>query len=160
MSNVVDAVIKAVDARLLTAMDATYKAVPVGWIFDLLKQANNGTNIVILDTCRNNPFADKWESSQPGLAEMQAVSGTLIAYATAPGMVASDGTGRNEVYTKHLLRHIAQSGMLVEQMFKLVWKGVTQETKGAQIPWEASLLEHDFSFTGEVMAKSSKDEAG
>jgi len=39
---------------------------------------------------------------RPGLAPMQAARGSFIAYATAPGAVAVDGTGRNGTYTKHL----------------------------------------------------------
>ena len=52
-------------------------------------------NIVILDACRNNPFARSFRSVSRGLAHMSAPYGTLLAYATAPGAVAADGDGDN-----------------------------------------------------------------
>src|SRR5205807_3999557 len=85
--------------------DVPYEAVPVGHILGGMEDANNLLNIIILDARRDNPFARSWRSIQRGLAPIQAAPGTLIAYATAPGKVANDGSGRNGVYTAHLLRH-------------------------------------------------------
>ena len=63
----------------------------------ILKQMQFGKthlNIVLLDACRNNPFGGRGlRAVQSGLAEMRPPEGTLIAYATRPGNVASDGTG-------------------------------------------------------------------
>ena len=56
-------------------------------------------NVVILDACRNNPFARSFRSNSSGLAQVIAPSGTFIAYATAPGSLASDRTGSNDLYT-------------------------------------------------------------
>ena len=108
--------------------------------------AGTALNLLILDACRNNPFLARWPVQVPrGLAPMQAVRGSLIAYATAPGAVAADGGGRNGTYTKHLLRYLATPDLLVEQMFKRVRVAVEEETGGIQTPWEASSLQ-DFSF--------------
>ena len=61
--------------------------------------ARNRLNIVILDACRNNPFASRFRSPVRGLAQTRAPRGTYIAYATAPGEVASDGDGAHSLYT-------------------------------------------------------------
>src|SRR5262249_28965605 len=90
-----------------------------------------------------------------GLAPMQAARGSLIAYATAPGAVAADGTGRNGTYTKHLLRYLSTPELLVEQMFKRVRVAVEEETGGAQTPWESSSLEGDFAFLPTAAASPS-----
>ena len=101
---------------------------------------------MILDACRNNPFARKFRSSSQGLAQMDAPSGTLVAFATAPGSVASDGTGKNGIYTQHLLASLGQPGVPVEQLFKRVRVGVMKDTRNAQVPWESSSLVGDFYF--------------
>ena len=74
-------------------------------------------------------------SGQAGLAQVQAVTGSLIAYATAPGSVAADGTGNNGVYTSNLLENMRRPGVPVEQVFKNVRVGVMKETNGKQTPW-------------------------
>ena len=93
-----------VRARINREQDVPYEAVPVGRILGSMEDAANGFNILILDACRDNPFARQWRSSQRGLAVTQAVAGSLIAYATAPGAVAVDGSGRNGLYTTYVLR--------------------------------------------------------
>jgi uncharacterized caspase-like protein len=94
-------------AQISRELDVPYEAVPVGRILAGMEDANNQLNIVILDACRDNPYARQWRSSQRGLAVMQAARGTLIAYATAPGAVAIDGSGRNSLYTSHVLQHLS-----------------------------------------------------
>ena len=65
----------------------------------MMEEARNRLNIVILDACRDNPFGRSFRSATRGLASIDAPSGTLLAYATAPGKLARDGDGRNGLYT-------------------------------------------------------------
>jgi uncharacterized caspase-like protein len=111
-----------------------------------MDSAKGSLNIMILDACRNNPFARSFRSSARGLAQMDAPSGTLISFATAPGSVASDGSGQNGLYTEHLLKAIRTPGLPIEQVFKQVRIGVTKATADQQIPWESSSLKGDFYF--------------
>ena len=76
-------------------------------IFDRMDRARTRFNFLILDACRDNPFAASFKLSSAGLAQMSSPSGTLIAYATSPGSVAADGYGRNGIYTKHILQNIS-----------------------------------------------------
>jgi len=102
--------------------------------------------IVILDACRNNPFAPAQKSrslAAGGLARMDAPSGSLVAFSTAPGNVASDGTGRNGLYTKYLLVNVATPGITIEQVFKRTREGVERESGGEQSPREESSLKGD-----------------
>jgi hypothetical protein len=105
-------------------------------------------NIVILDACRDNAFSRGWRNTNRGLARMDAPSGTILAYATAPGKLASDGSAgeRNSPYTKNLLRAIQQPNVPVEQVFKDVRRMVVEQTKGEQVPWENSSLIGNFVF--------------
>jgi uncharacterized caspase-like protein len=110
-----------------------------------MEEAKTPTNIMILDACRNNPFKG-YRSASRGLTMMQAPQGTFVAYATAPNSVAQDGTGRNGVYTKHLLQEIPARGVPIELVFKKVLAGVQNETGGQQTPWVSTSLKGDFFF--------------
>jgi uncharacterized caspase-like protein len=144
-----------VDAAIEREDEVAYKGVDAGLVLDKLESARNPLNIVILDACRNNPFARGARSAAVGLAQMEAPVGTLIAFATAPGAVASDGDGKNGVYTQHLLQHIVQPGLKVEDVFKRVRFGVRRDTSGKQIPWENTSLEGDFYFMPQTVAEGS-----
>ncbi len=121
-----------------------------------MESAKNRLNIVILDACRNNPFARSFRSNAQGLAQMDAPSGTLLAYATAPGSVAADGSGANGLYTQHLVASLKTPGLKIEDVFKRVRVAVKRDSNGLQIPWENTSLEGDFYFKpgkpGEVSA--------
>src|SRR5262245_31992491 len=103
-------------------------------------------NVMILDACRNAPFMRGWRSPLRGLAPMQATGGSLVAYATSPGAVAADGTGRNGTYTRHLLRFMIEPNPPVGLMFQQVRLAVGPDADGQQIPWELSSLRENFSF--------------
>ncbi|MGE0388213.1 MAG: caspase domain-containing protein [Gammaproteobacteria bacterium] len=126
------------------------QAVDANFVLTKMDTAKNALNIMILDACRNNPFHRSFRSATQGLAQMEAPSGTLIAFATAPGSVAADGDGDNGVYTKHLLQQVRQPGVPVEQLFKQVRNGVMADTKERQVPWESSSLRGDFYFMAPV----------
>jgi hypothetical protein len=122
------------------------ESVDANTVLAKLDSVKNSLNLVILDACRNNPFQRSFRSSQQGLAQMDAPSGTLVAFATAPGSVAADGEGANGLYTEHLLQQMRVPGLSVEELFKRVRIGVTKETADKQVPWESSSLKGDFFF--------------
>jgi uncharacterized caspase-like protein/TPR repeat protein len=110
----------------------------------------NRLNIVILDACRDNPYQVRTRSQGRGLAPLESPSGTLIAYATAPGDVAEDSPDRpNSRYTAHLLEALSIPGLMVEDVFKRVTTAVVAETgerSRPQIPWYHSSVTSDFCF--------------
>jgi len=135
-----------VDAEVDAEADVEYEAVEAGRVLAKMKTANNGMNLVILDACRNNPFARSFRSASKGLATLNAPSGTFIAYATSPGSVASDGKGDNGLYTGELIKHMKTPGLKVEEVFKRVRANVQKKSKNKQVPWDASSLTGDFFF--------------
>src|SRR5258706_2455371 len=137
-----------IDAAMGSEDDVTFFSVEIGQIFDRMDRAHTKFNFIILDACRDNPFAASFKVSSQGLAQMSSPSGTLIAYATAPGSVAADGFGRNGIYTKHILQNIRVPDLPVEIMFKRVREGVERETRKLQTPWDSSSLKGDFAFNG------------
>lgn len=147
-----------VGATLEREDEVAYAAMDAQAVLDKMESAGNATNIMILDACRNNPFTRGTRSAQAGLAQMDAPLGTLVAYATAPGSVASDGSGgSNGLYTEHLLKAMRQPGMKVEDVFKQVRAGVRKDSQGKQIPWESTSLEGDFFFTTPAAAPNPQD---
>ena len=135
-----------VDADVQAEDEVPYSTIDVGLLLGKMEQAKSPANIVILDACRDNPFARRFRPSNTGLAQMDAPIGTLLAYATAPGSVARDGGGENGVYTKHLVANLNTEGLSVEQLFKRVRVAVAQETRESQVPWESSSLKGEFVF--------------
>jgi hypothetical protein len=137
--------------QLPSQRDVEYETLSAQYVLDQMEDAGNGFNIVLLDACRDNPLPEKKTRSigeKGGLAEMRQPKGSIIGFATSPNDVAEDGTGRNGLYTKHLLKAIKTPGLTVEEMLKKVRDGVWEETGGTQIPWENSSLRGDFCFSG------------
>lgn len=115
-------------------------------------------SIIFLDACRDNPLANKLASNLEsgrsmsidenrgvkvvgqGLAEVEGKAGTLIAYATQPGNVASDGVGNNSPFTEALLRYLEQPGLEIRDMLSQVRVRVMKKTSDQQIPWDHSSL--------------------
>ncbi|MFN7927844.1 MAG: SUMF1/EgtB/PvdO family nonheme iron enzyme [Blastocatellia bacterium] len=137
-----------VGASIQSEAEIEYEAVDVGFVLAQMQEAQNPLNILILDACRNDPFARSSRSAVRGLATVNAPVGTLIAYSTAPGNVAADGDGRNGLYTEELMKQMKQPGIRLLDVFLHTRTAVRQRTKGQQIPWESISIEGDFVLNG------------
>jgi hypothetical protein len=140
-----------VDASLKVEQDVDYDCVDAGRILGKMEAAGTNTNIVILDACRDNPFARSWSSRSTGgqgtgLAFMNAPSGSIVAYATSPGKTASDGTGKNGLYTEAILEYIKVPSLPIEDFFKNVRITVETKSNKTQTPWESTSLKGSFFF--------------
>ena len=135
-----------VDARVENPEDIKARCVDVNAVIEGIGRAANPMNMIILDACRDNPFGREAKSEQKGLSQLDAPPGTLLAYATSPGNIASDGDGANGLYTEHLLREMKVAEAKIEDVFKRVRLGVRRRSQGQQIPWESTSLEQDFWF--------------
>ncbi|MHA7774132.1 caspase family protein [Roseibium sp. M-1] len=135
-----------VDIELQDAADLSLVGVPAQAVLRQMFSARNRTNIVILDACRNNPFDAVPDLSDNGLAEMKAPRGTFLAYSTAPGEIALDGTGGNSPFTEALARNLVTPGVPIEALFKSVRVDVLKQTGSQQTPWDTSSLTSDFQF--------------
>jgi hypothetical protein len=147
-----------VDASVHKLDDIPAQSIDVATLVTGISKADNPMNVIILDACRDNPFGD-FRVEQRGLSQMDAPARTLLAYATAPGNVASDGEGANGLYTENLLREIRVRDAKIEDVFKRVRLSVRRATNGRQVPWESTSLEEDFYFVPpESLKKLSRDE--
>lgn len=142
-----------VDADIQHEDDIEFRGMDANLILSRMDSAKTRVNLLVLDACRNNPFARVTRSGNVGLAQMDAPKGTLIAFSTAPGSLAKDGDGANGVYTRYLIEKLTIPAMPVEQVFKEVRIAVTKETSDRQIPWESSSLMGDFYFVPPIVLK-------
>jgi uncharacterized caspase-like protein/regulator of sirC expression with transglutaminase-like and TPR domain len=147
-----------VEADLQNEEQVEFDCVAADRVLAYMDAAQVKVNVIIMDACRNNPFERSWHRSANGngLAMMNAPTGSLIAYATAPGRVASDGTGSNGLYTSALLKYLNDPKLSIEQVFKKVRTEVTEKSAGAQVPWETtSLTGDDFYFAAQNISKGA-----
>jgi formylglycine-generating enzyme required for sulfatase activity/uncharacterized caspase-like protein len=136
-----------VDAELSSEEDVPNQSLNLASVLNTMEDSKASVNLVLLDACRNNPYARNFRSAPRGLARVQAPSGTLIHYATRPGSVAEDGSGSHGTYTEALLAQIDEKGVPIETALKRVTIRVRDATKGKQEPWMEGSLTGDFYFT-------------
>ena len=143
-----------VDAAIKDVAQVEAQAVDLDRLLDSITRARNPMNLVILDACRDNPFGGDVALQQKGLSQVDAPVGTLLAYATAPGNTAADGSGANGLYTENVLREMQAQDAKIEDVFKRVRLNVRLQSKGQQVPWESTSLEQDFFFLPPKQSRS------
>ncbi|MCY7318996.1 MAG: caspase family protein [Ramlibacter sp.] len=148
-----------VSADIRSAADVKSKTVDVSELLAYMEQAKGRSFLVILDACRDDPFAGNYRPPDKGLTQFDAPVGSLLAYATAPGSVAQDGDGENGLYTGNLLREFAVRGARLEDAFKRVRLNVRLASQGMQVPWESTSLEDDlYLFPSERMTLTDAEQ--
>jgi hypothetical protein len=135
-----------IGANISKEADVDIESVSADKVIDQMEFAGTRVNIIILDACRNNPVGRSVRSVSRGLAPMDSVRGTFIAYSTSPGSVAADGTGKNSPYTAALAKTIVQPGVGIEEAFRDVRGQVMAATEEKQVPWDSSSLTAPFFF--------------
>ena len=147
-----------VNATIRNAAELRYKAVPAGIVLEYMNTAHNPLNMVILDACRDNPFAGA-KSGTKGLTVVSKLpKGSIIVYATAPGQTAEDGTGKNSPFTEAFLKHVGTDDLNVKDLFDRVGREVSQGTRDRQRPWISHDFYGEFSFAGGATAVAAVEE--
>ena len=110
------------------------RAVSLQFILDSFSEAGNELNMIVLDACRDNPFG--WaRSGSRGLGVVnRAPSGTVVMYAAGAGQTASDGTGKNGLFTSHLLTNLKTPSLSVFEIFDRTMSSMIDVTGGNQHP--------------------------
>ncbi len=148
-----------VDARVRSAADVAAQTVDVSELLRRMQAAPGRSHLIILDACRDDPFAGAYRPASKGLSQFDAPAGSLVAYATAPGRVAFDGpAGGHGLYTRHLVRELAAQDVSVEDALKRVRLNVRLESRGRQIPWEMGSLEEGLYLFGPRAVRLSEAE--
>jgi hypothetical protein len=126
-----------VNATIDSEAAVPYQGVNLNQVLDEMDNGKSGVNIVMLDACRNNPITGKFRSGRTrGLASPGATpKGTVIVYATDPGNVASDGTGRNGLFTAALLTAFKGRDLSLDGVLTVASAEVEQASNQAQTPY-------------------------
>lgn len=142
-----------VDADLSTAYDTPFETVTLDSVVRILG-ARSRLQLVMLDSCRDNPFAGAkmmteltpaLYETQSGFNPMFTPVNSLIAYATSPGAVAFDGSGDNSPFTGSFIEvATGASGASMREILDRVRRDVYSRTGGRQVPWESSTLVEPF----------------
>jgi len=127
-----------VQAEIREAADLPIEALEAGGVLAQMQSAGNTVSVVILDACRNLPYPGADRAGARGLERMDAIRGSLVAYATSPGSVAQDGNGRNSPYAAALLAEIGKPGVSLTELFNNVGWAVARATDNTQEPWYSS----------------------
>ncbi|MFO1144821.1 MAG: caspase family protein [Amaricoccus sp.] len=144
-----------VDAEFSTAYDVPFEAISLTSVVDIIG-ARARLQVVVLDSCRDNPFGDTLVTTDlsKGLSEtrggfnvLTAPINSLLAFSTSPGALAYDGSGANSPFAEALVETARQNpdrplGEVFEQVRRLVF----ERTEGRQVPWESSTLVQPASF--------------
>ena len=156
-----------VDAQLTNAYDVPFEAVSLSSVVSILG-ARSRLQMVILDSCRDNPFGNTLvvtdlrgglSSVRDGFNTLTAPINSLLAFSTAPGEVAFDGDpGSNSPFTAAMIETArAEPDLPVPQIFERVRRLVYERTDGRQTPWESSTLIEDVSFQRPEIAFPPRD---
>jgi Caspase domain len=129
-----------VDAELKTDLDTEQEAISLKAVM-LTVSAASRLGLVVLDACRNNPFAARMQRSlrtravDRGFARVEPSGSVLVAFAARDGTTAADGTGRNSPFTTALLRHLETPGLEINFLFRNVRDDVIAATRRQQEPF-------------------------
>ena len=121
-----------VDANIKSEAEVALNAIRFDDLMNALEAVPTKARIVILDACRNNPFAEVKKTVGRGLAMVNAPVGSVVAYSTSPGTEAEDGQGANSPFTAAFVLAAKQPGVPVEQAFKNVRLSVHNATEAAR----------------------------
>lgn len=141
------------DTLFRTRSDIQDEGFNVNYLMSELDDRRTELNIIILDACRNDPLGKQYKDSPfTGLAaQFNAPPNSIIIFATSPGRVALDGTGRNGLFTRHLLSSFNIPGIPVETALKYIISGVREEAAKVgfqQTPWINFSYSGKFCFAG------------
>jgi peptidoglycan hydrolase-like protein with peptidoglycan-binding domain len=157
-----------VDAQLKDETDLTFETTQLDVVMRLMEREPR-VSLVFLDACRDNPFAQQLARSMGstrstslgrGLAIVDAVAGSFVAYATDPNQVALDGDGAHSPFTAALLSHMETPGLSISDMMIEVRNDVLNATQNKQRPREDNALTSKFYFASAVAVDVAAVNAG
>lgn len=146
-----------VDARLGSEEELRSVALSLGDLTRRLDAVRSSLQIVVLDSCRDNPF-EQTRGLRRGLATAPERLGRIVAFSTSPGNIAADGDTGASPYAAALAESVTIPGLSIEGVFKRVRATVQERTGGKQEPWENSAVYGDFQFVAGKPAEAGSDE--
>lgn len=130
-----------IDAELKSSFDLPFETINLNRLMETVSGAQ--VRVVVLDACRNNPFANSWRAGSRavtrGLAGID-VDDVLVIYAAAPGQTASDGDGANSPFALSLATRLPESDLPLQLLGGTVRDDVLKATGGKQRPFVSASI--------------------
>ena len=143
------------DAKIASDRDIGFEAVPLEQVLNAAERAKR-LRLIILDACRDNPFANQMKRTQTianrsvarGLVAIEPEAGTLVVYAAKDGETASDGDGLNSPFATAFIENVQTPGLEVRRLFDFVRDDVMEATQRKQKPFSYGSISgrQDFYF--------------
>lgn len=124
------------DAELNSSFDLPFETINLNRLMETVSGAQ--VRVVVLDACRNNPFANSWRAGSRAVARGLAgidVDDVLVIYAAAPGQTASDGDGVNSPFAISLAARLPEADLPLQLLGGSVRDDVLKATGGKQRPF-------------------------
>ncbi len=139
-----------VDAKLNSRKTILQETMRLNDVIEAVQDRNRQT-LIFLDACRNNPLPKsvRDKSMLDGLAQLEAGTGTFVAFATQPGNITRDGAGDHSPFAAALIEHMETPGISISDMMIRVRNSVEVATLQTQTPWDQSSLRNQFYFSPE-----------
>jgi tetratricopeptide (TPR) repeat protein len=141
-----------VDAKLDSDRDVPDETVSLDRMMTAIEGAHK-LKLVVLDACRNNPFASQMKMSsanraiERGLSRVEPATATLVVYAAKEGTTAQDGDSTDSPFALAFARRIVEPGVEINKVFRFVTRDVLTQTANQQEPFVyGSLPPDDFIF--------------
>ncbi|WP_298884831.1 caspase family protein [uncultured Bradyrhizobium sp.] len=130
-----------VDAKLALDRDAETQAVALEQVIAAVGAARK-VRLVILDACRDNPFAPTMQHTlslklvDKGFSNIEPGAGFMVVYAAKHGETAIDGdNGADSPFSTALAREIKEPKVEIRKLFDIVRDDVWSATKHVQQPF-------------------------
>jgi tetratricopeptide (TPR) repeat protein len=138
-----------IDATLASDRDVSFDAVPLDHVMLSVEGAKK-LHLVLLDACRENPFAGTMQRTRSivsrGLASIEPEAGTMVFYAAAAGEVAMDGTGDHSPFAQGLINNFKKPKVEIRKLVDLIRDDVMKATDRHQRPFHYGTLPGDEDF--------------
>jgi WD40 repeat protein len=120
--------------------DVRRDGVDIQSVLDEMSARGAALKIAIIDASRKTPFESRFRGRSTGLAPVVGNKGSIVIYSAAPGTVTDDDDGENSLFMRTLLKGIQAPGLTVDEAFNKTRIGVSQASKGEQVPWVSSFV--------------------
>src|SRR5579871_4323843 len=135
-----------VDANISHDTDVPIEGLRVSDYTRQLASLSLKASVIVLDAARPQPFVEGGQTIASGLALVEPDNNTLIAFNAAPGTVAPNEDGPYGTYAQALAEMIRTGGLSLPDVFDRVRLRVSENSKGAQVPWDAQKIQAPFTF--------------
>ena len=135
-----------IDGQIWTESDVRRDGVSLDTILREMNTRGARVKIAILDASRRTPFERRFRPASTGLAPVDAPTGSLVMYSSAPSTVVSDSGGEQRLFVNELVAQLREPQLTAEEAFNRTRMGVSRGSQGQQVPWLSSSLGSDFSF--------------